>query len=192
MLSAESRLLLKMRQRQFEETKNPIFAIEAFLIARGEKLFPPMWVLDWLGTAFKTFHDAQGMQSLERILGLVPGRGQSLLFKALIENQRDEMLAVDMWRVIVLFNTSIETAAEMVISRLKETPNWNKSVYKILILSVDTLVDRYKRKWKKLLDATDTRHRFLSRWTRSEADAYLKRFPSDSYQPEDIRPTLTR
>lgn len=191
-LSFETCMLLTMRRRQFKKTKNPIFAIEAFLIARESKLFPPMWVLNWLGEAFKKYHSGQGTQSLEKMFGLVPGRGQSPLFKALGEEERDEMLALDVWRLRTLFNVSIETAATMVSRRLEETPDWNKSRYALHALSAKTIEDRYKKKWKKLLDLPDLRHRYLSSLTKMEADEYLKSFPPDSYKPEEIRPSILK
>ena len=187
-----SRLLVISRTSRFQETKNPILAIEAFLIAREMKLYPPMWVLDWLEKSFKTFHDAQGKQSFDKILGLVPGRGQSPLFKTLIEEERDQMLALDMWRLIVLFNVSIDRAAEMVARRLEDAPRWNKTAYEIRPLAEKTLVDRYKKKWKKVFDSPEQRHRLLRSWTKLQADEYLKKFPADAYGPEDIRPSITR
>jgi hypothetical protein len=190
-VSHEARLILMGHKMRFEQHKNPILAIEAFLTARAAKIFPPAWILDWLEDAFKKFHDGQGKQSLEKILRLVPRRGQSPLFKALAEEERDEMLALDVWRVMALFNTSLATASYMVSERLKETPDWNKSTFRLRSLSAKTIADRYKKKWKKILDRPDMRNRFLRDWSKEKATEYLNKFPRHSYKTEEIRPTIT-
>ena len=189
-VSDEARFILMGHKMRFEEDRNPIFAIEAFLTARAAKLFPPAWILAWLEEAFREFHDGQGKQSLEKILGLVPGRGQSPLFSKLLQDERDEMLCLDVWRLMTLFNTSLETASAMVEARLNETPYWDKSTYELRSLSAKTIADRYMKKWKRLFSAPDMRHRFLCSYTKAKADKFLKSFPSHSYNRTDIKPTL--
>jgi hypothetical protein len=191
-IPVESRLLLIMRRSQFEKSKNPVFAIEAFLVAREAKLFPPLWVLDWLGESFKKFHAAQGKQSLEKIMGLVPGRGQTPLFKALFDEERDEMLALDVFRLTTLFKISIEDAASMAARRLEALPNWNKTAYRLNSISEETVRDRYKRKWKKVFDTPEGRQRLLRIWTKKQADEYLKMFPRDSYESLNLCSSFTR
>jgi len=179
-IKGETNILLKMRWSEYKRTKNPICVVEAFLIAHEAGIYPPMWALDFLHTGFKEYHDSQGLKDLSKLFGLKRGKGQDPIFQPLIEEDRDSMLCLDVYRLQTSFDFSVEEASYMVARRLEETENWNKSLFKIWQIGEETIKDKYLKKWKNIFDKDFIRDEILS-WTKEEKAGYLKQFPEDSY-----------
>ncbi|MEK6805126.1 MAG: hypothetical protein AABY95_00565 [Pseudomonadota bacterium] len=80
MLDAESdtlQLRLIYCRSQFENTGNPIWAFEAFRHTTAHKLYPPIWVLDFIYRRLD--HAAQNDWQLDRAFGIVrTGKGRRL------------------------------------------------------------------------------------------------------------------
>lgn len=179
-IDVETNISLKMKKSEYEKTKNPLLIIEAFLIAHEAGIYPPMWVVNFLYAGFKEYHDSQGLKDLDKLFGLKKGKGQSFIFKSFIEEDRDSILCLDVYRLQTAFNYSVEEASYMVARRLEETENWNKSPFKINKIREETIKDRYLKKWKKIYDKDFIRDEILS-WTKEEKKKYIKQFPEDSY-----------
>jgi hypothetical protein len=54
-------------EHNFIETSNPLYALEAFRLATSAKLYPPLWVLEFLGARFN--HAFSENVSLDRAFG---------------------------------------------------------------------------------------------------------------------------
>lgn len=179
-LGSETALLLRMRKSSFEETQNPVYALEAFLIADEAKLYPPFWVLEWLINAFKKYHTSLGNQDqLDELLGFKKGPGQNKAFKDIVIEDRNVMLLDDMARVRAYFGVSVTDAAYMVFRREEDTPNseWNKTSFKIDKISDRYLQDLYNsnpwcEEWKEEIKKSGP--------TLKQKKEYLKKFPEDS------------
>ncbi|GAV20824.1 hypothetical protein MMIC_P1799 [Mariprofundus micogutta] len=142
--ACDVRMLLITKKDEFDRTKNPIIAMEAFVISHKVGLFPPMWVLNFFANGFEEYHEALGKISLDRVLGLVRGKGQTNAFKELINKDRNENVALEAYRLRHLFNISIEEAAFMVFRRIEHMDgqnNWDLTGLNIRAISEETIKD---------------------------------------------------
>lgn len=193
------RILLKSKNSQFKSDFNnrALYAIEAFIIAHHEGIYPPLWALNYIASVLEDFHDAQGKKSLDQCFGFKRGRGQkgrgsTPLFKKAAEGERDRFLAIDIYRLKVLFGISVKKGAEMVCRRLEETP----SEVDLRIPSSETIEYLYIKKYKKILFENEnligsglTIKDELSKWTDRQKQDFLKSFPIDSI-PNNLRKYL--
>lgn len=178
----EDYMALKSRGGQFEKTKNPVYSIEAFLIAHENGIYPPMWVLNFIADKLREFHKVMGKKSLDAVFGFKKGRGQkgkgaTPLFKKLCEDERDEILHLHVFRLTLLGYT-IEDASEMVARKLEETKGWDKTELKLKSLKGSVIGDRYKKKWTKIYN-DKTFKEASKKWLTDHKDEFLKSFPED-------------
>jgi hypothetical protein len=129
---------LRMKEESFQKTKNPIYAIEGFLLAKNANLYPPFWVLEWLSKGFEEYYKSNGRKPIDQLLGFT-GR----VFKKLIEEDRDEWLMINIWRLTRFCGFNEKIAAKMVSQNLKNTPGWNKTGLKIRTPDGSTLTTKY-------------------------------------------------
>ncbi len=122
--------------------KNPIFAMEAFLLFHRVGLYPPHWVLDWMEKAFSDYLESGGEEDLLYLLGVKRGPGKTEIFK----EHRTQTYENNMMHEIghlTLLRISIEKAAEMVSARL-DKENFDHP-------TTETLMERFsKRGWSKI------------------------------------------
>ncbi len=148
---ANLKIVLMSKERAFKEKKNPILAMEAFILAHKMKTCPPLWTIDFFADAFKKYHDKLGLVDLESILGLkgVGKRGGAL--KPLLDEQRDGMLMTDLFMLTrPPLNFNISQAANMVARLLESIPEeeFNKTWINIKKIKATTIEDRYRKHWK--------------------------------------------
>jgi hypothetical protein len=143
---------LSLKETEFNNSQDPIYALRAFLISNEARLYPPMWVMDWLIRGFKEYHKSFGKKSLEKLLGFRKGKGQSIAWKKELENGRDQMLMLDVFRLHKFGGYSINEASKMVAERLSNTIGWDKTGYKLRTLKAGIIETRYYEKWKNLFD----------------------------------------
>jgi len=136
--------LMQLRWERFKETGNPVLALEAFMLAVEEGVYPPAETLRWMATSLLKWHASCGKDSLDSAFGLSVGKGQVPFFKRLLVEHRDENLMLDMDRLTTLGET-IEAAAALVEKKLSDA-DWNKTPYDIDDISAETLIRRYS-KW---------------------------------------------
>ena len=111
----------------YQKTKNPVYLIEAFLLAMQAKLYPPLWVLREMETAFQEYHDCAGKVALDKILGLNEGPGHRNRFWTFAKAERDFIILEDMRILRTVFKISVDNAVEMVERRM-ESPIDNSGV----------------------------------------------------------------
>jgi hypothetical protein len=143
-LEPEKALQLMVKKTSYEGTKNPIYAIEAILLALEAGINPPMWTLDFLQDGFRKYHKRQGKRSLDDILKLGPK-----LFKIFAFEKRNEALCVVIFKLQVLFDLSVEKAVEAVHLKYEEEFR-NESGFEMETISAYTLEEIYRKKYKKL------------------------------------------
>ncbi len=151
----EKTIALITRRESFAEKKNPVLAIEAFILAHELKVYPPLWALKFFSDAFKRYHDKLGLVDLDSILGLKGVGKKGGAFKPLLDDQRDEMLMIDVFRwTRPPFNLSVKHAADIVARLLQATPDnvFNKTWINLKKLKASTIRDRYLKKWSKLFE----------------------------------------
>lgn len=137
---------------RFSATQDPLMVLEAFNMAHEEKLYPPLWVLDFLHIVFKKYLARDGAMPLDYYLGIGGKPKEGSRFKQRAKQNRDGLLAVYICWYADLRRCSIETAAEHVAL------HWNaelkKDSYKFGYgldkpLRAETLAQNYVRRWRK-------------------------------------------
>ena len=124
------RVLISWLERlhiKYKKTKNPVFAMLAFIVANTREdldIATPSWVLHWVCNAFTKYYNASGKENLESLLGFQYGKGKdpSKDFKHIIIAERDASL---LWHMCVIKSKvpefNIEDTAKIVLKRMKET-----------------------------------------------------------------------
>jgi hypothetical protein len=175
--------VLRDRAHDFERTGNPLFAVEAFLLAIELGVYPPNSILRWVATGFAAWHEEQGKAPMDKALGLVCGKGQEPIFKRALLDQRDAMLLLDMDRLMLL-GAKREEAATMVSSRLY-LEDWNSTRWDLEDVSADTLISQHKKHQRPRQDALEQQLMKDREWVAS----WLRHFDS-AYMPEAIKSRL--
>lgn len=166
---------------EFKKTGNPIYAFEAFLYAHKAGVHPPIWVTNYMAEGINDWLALQGTKSLDEIFELKPIRGQAPLCKKDKEERRDEMLCKDVFALNTFFDFTIEEACYMAARRLEESDNWNKTSFDLKAISAETIKDRYKRKWGKIIRFLYHSGDLPELDQKEDKIAFLKRFPEDSF-----------
>jgi hypothetical protein len=115
----------RMRSDAFTKSGNPLEAIEAFVLAIEAGVYPSTAVLCWLAKRFGLWHAEQGKISLDNSFGLQTRGNKPSVFKAALLEQRNEMLLLDVDRLMHL-GASREEAATAVAARLEQS-DWNRT-----------------------------------------------------------------
>ena len=167
----EAAISIEQRLAGFQKTRNPVLAFEVFVHSMRAGLHPPKEVLRWLQACFEEHHNEQGKKSMDSILGL-SSRGKTPPYKALLIEQRNEMLFIDM-DVLIHLGATRDQAAEMVAAKLEQS-DWNKSGYDMADPNADTLSDMHSRLEKSTVHPTA-----LERFDdRGDAATFLMKFPT--------------
>lgn len=167
----------------FKKTKNPIYAIETFVFAHKAGIYPPLWVLNYMAEIFDDWKNLNGKKSLDELFELKPMPGQAPLYQKDKEERRDEMLCMDVYALNTFFDFTIEEACYMAARRLEESDNWNKTSLDLKAISADTIKDRYKRKWGKIIRFLYDSGELQELNQKEDKIAFLKQFPKDSFPP---------
>ncbi|MDH3973499.1 MAG: hypothetical protein OEV42_04380 [Deltaproteobacteria bacterium] len=167
----------------FKNTNNPIYTFEAFSVAHKKGIYPPMWVLNFMSEVISDWISLGGTKSLDELFEINTCQGQAPLYKKDKEERRDEMLCLDVFVLNTFFNFTIEEACNMTARRLEENPDWNKTGHKLKEISEETIKDRYKRKWKKIIRTLCENGviEFPDMDSKEGKINYLKQFPEDAF-----------
>lgn len=163
----------------FKRSQNPVYAIQAFLLAHEAGVYPPLWVLNYMHKVFKKYYKTNGRESLDALFGFSRGKGQEPAFKSVFSNDRDEMLMRDVFRLNLL-GYSIRQASYMVSRRLEEAKGWDKTGLNLNELTEDTINDRYLKKWRAVFNNEVTRKHTLE-WLNKNKNSFLGKFPKDCF-----------
>ncbi len=180
MKMADLKIVLMSKERAFKEKKNPILAMEAFILAHKMKTCPPLWVIDFFADAFKKYHDKLGLVDLESILGLKRVGRRRGAFKPILDEQRDGMLMTDLFMLTrPPLNYSITQAANIVAQLLKSIPeeDFNKTWIKINKINATTIEDMYRKKWSDLFMIENVM-KIHDEWLKENHAEFRKKFKS--------------
>jgi hypothetical protein len=178
----EIEVLEHFKSQEFEVTGNPVYAIEAFLLARLGGRVPPENVLQWLARSFRKWLDAKGAEPLDRIMGLSVGKGGTPPYKAAMLRGRDETLYRDIV-VLRLLGATIEEASHMVSRRAASLPE-SRNGGEWPEIAADTLAQKYKR-WpdRRRMELFYKNVMHPNKWGPEDLRTYLEDFPTDSIPP---------
>lgn len=163
----------------FKRSRNPVYAIQAFLLAHEAGVYPPLWVLNYMCKVLKKYWESNGTEDLNVLFGFKRGKGQEPAFKSVLSGDRDEILMRDVFRLNLL-GYSISQASHMVSRRLEETNDWDKTGLNLNKLMEDTINDRYLKKWRAVFNNVVTRKHTLE-WLNKNKNSFLGKFPRDCF-----------
>ncbi len=163
----------------FKHNPNPLYAIEAFLLAHEVGVYPPLWVINYMAETFDDWRKSSGEESLDKLFNLKAERGQTPTYKADLEERRDERLCQDVYVLKTFFKFSIDEACHMVERRLEEIPDWNKTALNLTAIKTETIKERYYKKWGEICAGLNDE--FALALKRDGRLDFLKQFPEDSF-----------
>ncbi|UEX78618.1 hypothetical protein [Sediminicurvatus halobius] len=160
-----------LRER-WDEGKNPVAALDALAYAVESGVYPPTWVIDWLGGAAVEYLDNGGRADFNELLGLRRGRGKANPVQAQIDRDRMEKLALAVWIWNRLLGVSIGDAAYRAVRRAEARDEET-------VPDVSWVEDQCRRKWLRHFDAQ--RGVFEEIFSSDDAiKAFVASFPSDA------------
>ncbi len=172
MLSVEPRLMGPILNflKPKEDEQDPVALIEAFLLCRRFNYPVPEWVLESLTEVFETFYRSAGKENLHKLFGLSIGIGKADAFSERRQAMRDVALALEVRKLIAMFNLSVEDAAYMVTERLAGEGAQ---------LEMETVQKKFSaQRWKGFLPWLDEIEQTEgSRFTNEEKAQSLDRYP---------------
>jgi len=83
-------------QRWYEDS-DPVAPLDAFVYCYEGGVYPPTWVMDWIGQALTRYLDEQGATSIDKLLRLKPGRGQAHPIRERERAGKTSILAHSAW-----------------------------------------------------------------------------------------------
>lgn len=165
--------VLVAKRRQFEESPDPMLAVDLVVLCAEAGVYPPGSVVEWLADRLLAWHDKQGRVDLEVCLGIRrEGKGnRTNPFEQAIMVRRDDMVCDAIARLRRL-GASVDEAAHATWKRFKDG-SWNVSPYKVRSLSKQSILDLWHRRGAKIW-RHDVLKRGLDQW--AESPASVKEF----------------
>lgn len=108
--------LIKLKT-EYEQTKNPIYAMDAFRHAFGKKYYPPLWTCSWLYNAFLKYKESEGTDNLQSLLGFTSRQKKGSLFNEIAVEQRNNEICFDILILKKVYNLYIEKAVDIVYEK---------------------------------------------------------------------------
>ncbi len=184
---------LESKKIAFKRTKNPVYLIEAFLLAYKAHHCLPDWLSKELARAFKIHHSTFGERSLDEILGFKKGYqgGHGSAYHAIMNEERDEMLMLDIFR-LTLCGYSIEAAAHAVSQKLFNNNRWDQTGLKLKAPTGTTLERYYKDgHWNESFNYPLFK-KGVERFLKRNKEKFLTSFSADSLPPSTIKKKPTK
>lgn len=176
LLEGEVPHLIGTRMRQFLENKNPVYAIECFVLSMKAGVYPPADVLDWLQGVFEHYHGANGNVDMDLCMGLKKqGAGA---FKQVAMEDLHSRLCLDIAFLRAL-GVSKAAALSMVFERFKSTDEWNQTRFDFDIGTEDYLDKIYKGTIFVSEDFKEFARAHVGEWALEEKRRFLADFPKE-------------
>jgi hypothetical protein len=184
--ATRDQVLMMMWRRSYLSSGNPVLALEAIWLAWRAGLVPPPWAFDLLGKAIDSYLKEGGRQPLDKLLGLVPGVGETAPIKRHVARGYEQSLMIEIRRLRDIFGMQRQLSAvcRMVAARLDaagdsepDRPAWSHEL-------------GLYRRWNESKIARTVRELAreypLPALTDEEKADLLKRYPRDSI-PQELR-----
>lgn len=185
-ITSDIALTIALKRREFDETRSPMAAIALTILCHKAGGSPPENVTEFLAKSFESWLDSDGATSLESALGLSrPGQAGNAL-KESVRRLLEEQLMLEFAHLRWRFGLSYDEAAEMITQRMDST-EWNFTSYELGVPSETTLIDKYRKKWARILDNPDTaeiKRRFMNEPDEAKK-AVLENYPRHAWQHID-------
>ncbi len=165
-------------EKRFQQTKNPIYVIKAFIEAHETGRSLPSWALKFAAEVFKKFDTSYGKEDLNKLLGFKKGKGQSPSYNEYFREKRYKMLCFDVFKLVRLFDMSIIDASHLVAVRMQETSDYCMP-FDLKKLSEKTIEDKYKRRWGRKFENSSTLKAQLNNTPKKDAVKFLNEFNED-------------
>lgn len=181
-------IALSLRRIAYDEKRDAVALIEAFLSAHDAGLYPPMWVLDALAKGFRTYYSRQGKKPLADVLGLNLGSGKSQFKQSAMDDLHNQ-LALQMYHLKLCFSLTISDAAMMLEAKLKRNPAVNTTEWKGIgkNYAAETFIKKYSQ-WRKAAGLEENVTHILhpdnkaKPWTKLQRKSFLASFPRESWE----------
>lgn len=178
-LEIDAESYVRVQCELYEETKDPLYLLEAFIHSVHVERNPPAVILEALAKAFQTVVDSEGKKSLDHVLGLRrKGRGAWNAFTDQKKKGRTYWLTHVIFALTNLRDEdgkriSEEKAADRVSFFLESHP-------RLKFYESNSLLQGYSRTWKKRfgfdqVGPTDSLH--PASWTPARRASFLQNYP---------------
>ncbi len=89
---------IKWRTERFleEDGLGPLYAMEAFLLAMNQGVYPPIYILKWIEEALKKYKRSHGQKKLEVLLGFKKSGKGNDVFENRYETDKDGKILFDL------------------------------------------------------------------------------------------------
>lgn len=165
-------------ETRFNQTKNSVYVIKAFIEAHEKKTCPPQWVMDYLLKVFMDFDDSNGMKELNKLFGFKKGKGQCPGYVEFYTEKRYKALCLDVFRLINYLGMSIDLACSLVADRLENTSDYDMG-FKLKKISEGTIKDKYYKRWGKKFNTTEWYKTHTSNSREIDIINFLKKFSKE-------------
>jgi hypothetical protein len=170
---------LRRAQNAFLQSGNPVYVVEAFVMACGSGSPVPEWVLGYLFDGMLQYIREQGKVSLGQCLRLQPGKGQDPPYKVKLLRERNLWLTVQICCLHRLGYSTLDAAR--LLAKTVERTDWNQSQWDVRDLTAENISRNYLNdwcKWKQRPGAGVVTYIIDSQLAEGES-AYLAKFPPD-------------
>jgi len=130
----EGEFLVDIYSYAFEQSNNPVYAVECFMHARKYEIDIPDPVLVWLEESFEDFMVSGYTKSIDKCMGLRATGGVCTAYKKTLKNANKFQLLRSVYLIKRIFKLSTIDAAEI-----------SHDVYRVGYMSADSLADYYNR-----------------------------------------------
>lgn len=170
---------LRLLEKEFEKTKNPFIPIKIFLVSFYAGVYPPYWVFHHIIKIFRVFDESFGEKSLDELFGVNRGKWKPTHKQKFLEETRDEMLCLDMFRLQRLFKMKVEHSSDLVAELLMKDKTYG-SIYEFRVISSETIKDKYFKKFKKKFSKNSLVEKSICSWEPQEIAEFMSKFPKAS------------
>jgi hypothetical protein len=167
--------VLEELEQSFLASENPLFLMNAFVLARHHSKIPPNYLLDFVAMAFDDYLKKGGVVSLDKIFGLKKGKGQTPAVKDAEVYTTDYLRMLDIVVLLDVFHKTLSDAVEMVYRKHATTSEYEEDIE---CSGADTLAQKFTRNhWKAKLKKDRFCQWYILTMTGKTKDDYLKSFP---------------
>lgn len=111
------RVNLRVQRELWDETGDPAIALEVLVYCMDARIYPPSWVMEWIGSAAISFFEANGDADLHQLLGLRNGPGRAAPLTRRSKELVMDNLAYVVWVLNRILGEPIGEAAYKAVRR---------------------------------------------------------------------------
>ena len=169
---------MEQLQRKHEETNNPVYAMYAFRHCFQRRVTPPEWVNRFVAVAFHEYISLSGTKSLDECFQVKGDKGSTPAMKQFLLDERDDLIYRDVYKLVEIFDFSLEEAAYAIKCKLEEA-DWNHTHVAMTELTEGTIKDMYRKRHRQRIKTATADDPGLVKYLSAEEKrvAFLASFP---------------